>query len=115
MVGNIGRYSNMLPIELRMFVDDSPKDDLDWGLVVYLFENTKSGNIITLGKLSNFFDIDSKLLFDRLNRMNWWVIQYLNSEGYGKTYYTYEISKMAYDFIVKLFELYEKMARNKNE
>ena len=111
----IDKYSNMMPIELRMFLEDSPKDDLDWGLVTYLFENTKSGNIITLGKISNFFDIDRKLLFDRLNRMSWWIRQYLNSEEYGKMYYTYEISEMAADFIVKLIELYEKMARNKNK
>jgi len=112
---NIEKYSKMMPIELRMFIEDSPKDDLDWGLVIYLFENTKSGNIITLGKISNFFDIDRELLFDRLNRMSWWIRQYLNSEGYGKMYYTYEISEMAADFIVKLIELYEKMARNKNK
>ncbi len=113
MVGNIEKYSNMLPIELRMFVGDSPKDDLDWGLIIYLFENTRSGNIITLGKISNFFNVDRELVYDRLNRMNFWVKQYLNSE-YGKIYYTYEITDMANEFIVNLIELLEKMLDKKS-
>jgi hypothetical protein len=102
------RYSNMLPEELKMLVNDAPKDDFDWGLVMYLFENTRSGNIITLGKIRNFFDIDDDLLFDRLDRMSaLWVRQYLNCGWYGRTYYTYEITKIAADFMVKLVELLE--------
>lgn len=52
--GRISKYSNMMPMELIMLVNDVPKDNLEWALVMYLFENTKSGNVITLGKLSNF-------------------------------------------------------------
>jgi len=103
------KYSGMMPVELRMLVDDAPKDDFDWGLIMYLFENTKSGNIITLGKMSNFFDIDNSILFERLNKMSGlWIRQYLNDGGYGRTYYTYEITEIAADFLVKLIELLDK-------
>jgi len=112
----IDKYSSMMPTELRLFMNDSPKDDIDWGLVMYLFENTKSGNIITLGKMSNFFNIDVELLFDRLNRMSGlWVRQYLNSGGYGKTYYTFEITEIANDFIVELIKILEKMIKDKDD
>lgn len=104
----VSKYSNMMPGELKMLVGDAPKDDLDWGLVMYLFENTKSGNIITLGKMSSFFDIDIDVLLGRLDRMKGlWVRQYLNGGEYGRTYYTYEITDIAADFIIKLVELLE--------
>ncbi len=106
----IDKYSGMMPTELRLFMSESPKDDIDWGLIMYLFENTKTGNIITLGKMSSFFDIDRTLLFDRLNRMSGlWIRQYLNSEGYGKTYYTYEMNEIAADFIVELVDYWRKL------
>lgn len=116
MVDMIDKYSNMMPIELRMFVGDSPKDDLDWGVIMYLFVNTKSGNIITLGKMSNFFGIDSTTLFEKLNKMSGlWVRQYFNSGGYGRIYYTYEITEIAADFIIKLIELLEIATKDKDD
>jgi len=103
----VHKYSNMMPMELKMLVDGAPKDNLEWGLVMYLFENTRSGNIVTLGKISNFFDVDINILFKKLNMMDGlWIIQYLNN-GYGRTYYTYEITEIAADFIIKLIELLE--------
>lgn len=115
MTKAIDKYSGMMPTELRLFIGDAPKDDLDWGLVMYLLINTKRGNIITLGKMSSFFDIDRTLLFDRLNIMSGlWVRQYMNSGGYGRTYYTYEITEIATDFIVELIKILEKMIKDKD-
>jgi hypothetical protein len=108
VIDKLRKYADMMPVELRMLVDDAPKDDLDWGLIMYLFENKKSGNVITLGKMSSFFDIDSGVLFEILNKMSvLWVIQYLNGGWYGRTYYTYEITDIAADFMIKLVELLE--------
>lgn len=112
----VNKYNNMMPTELIMLVNDVPNDDLEWALVMYLFENTKSGNIITLGKIGAFFDIDRDIVFDRLNNMSGlWIRQYLNSGGYGKIYYTYEITEIAADFIVKLIELLETKVKDKND
>ena len=47
-------------------------------------------------------------MFEKLNKMSsLWVTQYLNSEGYGKTYYTYEIAEIAVDLMIKLVQLLE--------
>lgn len=108
VLDKLRKYGNMMPAELMMLVNSAPKTDMDWGMVMYLFENTKSGNVITLGKMSDFFNIDRSVLFERLNRMSGlWVRQYLNRSEYGKTYGTYEITEIAADFIVKLIELLE--------
>jgi hypothetical protein len=97
-----------MPAELTMLVNSAPKTDTDWGLIMYLFENTKGGNIITLSKMSSFFGMDRAVLFERLNKMSGlWVRQYLNRSEYGKTYGTYEITEIAADFMVKLVELLE--------
>ena len=102
------KYSGMMPAELMMLVNSAPKTDIDWGLVMYLFENTKVGNVVTLGKMSSFFSIDSDVLSERLNRMSGlWVRHYLNVSEYGKTYGTYELTEIAADFMVKLVELLE--------
>jgi hypothetical protein len=102
------KYSSMMPAELIMLVNGAPKTDMDWGLIMYLFENTKSGNVITLGKMSNFFNVDRDILFERLDRINGlWIRHYLNVSEYGKTYGTYEITEIAADFMVKLIELLE--------
>ncbi len=103
---NIDKYSDMMPIELKMLVNSAPKDDLDWGLVMYLFENTKDGNIITLGKISNFFGVDKDIMFSKLSRMEiLWIRKHTNTGEYGNIYYTYEISDIAAELIVKLVEL----------
>ena len=107
-VDKLQKYSNMMPAELIMLVNGAPKTDMDWGLVMYLFENTKSGNVITLGKMSDFFNVDRDILFERLDRINGlWVRHYLNVSEYGRTYGTYEITEIAADFMVKLVELLE--------
>ncbi len=110
------KYSNMMPKELKMLVNDAPGDDLDWGLIMYIFENSRSGNTITLGKISNFFDIEKDVLLEKLNNMSGlWIIQYLNMSEYGKTYYSYRITEIAADFMIKLVELLETMAKDKND
>jgi hypothetical protein len=105
ILDRINKYSGMMPKELMRLINGAPKNDLEWALIMYLFENTKKGNIITLGKLSNFFDMDDSILFNRLNNMRWWVTQYLNNGEYGGVYYTYEITEIAADFMIKLIEL----------
>lgn len=109
------KYGSMMPAELMMLVNSAPKTDLDWGLIMYLFENTKSGNVITLGKMSNFFCVDIGILSERLNKMSGlWVRQYLHRSEYGKTYGTYELTEIAADFMVKLVELLEIRLKSKD-
>lgn len=108
IMGRINKYSKMMPTELKMLINDAPNDDIGWSIVMYLCRYSGKGNIITLGKISNFFGIDKNIMFEKLNKMSsLWVTQYLNSEGHGKTYYTYEISEIAVDLMIKLVELLE--------
>ena len=107
-MSRINKYSKMMPTELKMLVNDAPNDDIGWSIVMYLCKYSGRGNIITLGKISNFFGIDKNIMFEKLNKMSsLWVTQYLNSEGYGKTYYTYEIAEIAVDLMIKLVQLLE--------
>lgn len=102
------KYGSMMPAELMLLINCAPRAELDWGLVMYLFENTKGGNVVTLGKMSKFFDVDSSVISERLNRMSGlWVKHYLHRSEYGRTYGTYEITEIATDFMVKLVELLE--------
>lgn len=113
----IEEYSEEMPIELKVLLKGAPDDDLGWAIVMYLFRYTATkkdiriqplSNVITLGKISDFFGIDKDIVFERLNKMSsLWVRQYMNSEGYGKTYYTYEINDFAADLMIKLIELLE--------
>lgn len=110
------QYSKMVPIELKVLVNEAPSTDLDWAIIMYLFRHSESGNIITLGKISKFFELDYNIVFERLNKLSsLWVRQYLNTEGYGKTYYTYEITDFACDFMIKLVELLEIAIKDKKE
>ena len=107
-MSRINKYSKMMPTELKMLVNDAPNDDIGWSIVMYLCKYSGRGNIITLGKISNFFGIYKNIMFEKLNKMSsLWVTQYLNSEGYGKTYYTYEIAEIAVDLMIKLVQLLE--------
>lgn len=102
----IKKYSNIIPNDLKFIIRwlDEPKDDLDWAMIVYIFQNTGKG-IITLGKISSFFGIDQKKCFKRLNRLvGFWFSQYLNSRGYGKTYYTYEMNRLSADLLVGMMD-----------
>ncbi len=107
MNDKIEEYNRIMPTELKMLLNNSPKDDLEWALIMYLFENTKKGNIITLKKLSNLFNVDNDILFKKLNGMGkLWVVQQLEGSG-SDTYYTYEITEIGANFLVKLIELLE--------
>ena len=113
--GRINKYSKMMPTELKMLINDAPNGDTEWSIVMYLCRYSGRGNIITLGKISNFFGIDKTIMFEKLNKMSsLWVVQYLNSEGYDKTYYTYEITDIAVDLMIKLVELLE-IPKNKKD
>ncbi len=104
----LDEYTKMMPTELKMLVNDAPNDDLGWAIFMYLFSHSRSGNIITLGKISKFFDLDEKTIFEKLNKMSaLWIRQYVNTEGYGKIYHTYEVTEIAADLMVKLIELLE--------
>lgn len=106
-------YNKMVPIELKMLVKEAPNTDLDWAIIMYLFRYSAKGNVITLGKISKFFELEDKVIFERLNKLSsLWVRQYLNTEGYGKTYYTYEITDIACDLMIKLVELLEIAINN---
>lgn len=107
-------YSKMVPIELKILVKEAPDNDLDWAIVMYLFRHSRKGNIITLGKIRKFFELEDKIIFERLNKLSaLWVRQYLNTEGYGKTYYTYDITDIACDLMIKLIELLEIAMKDK--
>lgn len=110
----LNEYNNMMPLELKMLLNEAPNDDIGWAIFMYLFSHGGKGNIITLGKISKFFDLDEKIIFEKLNKMSaLWIRQYLNTEGYGKTYYTYEVTDISADLMVKLVELLEIATKNK--
>lgn len=112
----IQNYSNMMTKELRIIINDAPNTELEWALVMYLFENTNHRNIITFKKIRDFFDIDKNILFEKLNNLSsLWIRQYMNTSEYGKKYYTYEITNIASDFIIKLIELLEFTIEKKIE
>lgn len=112
----LDEYANMMPVELKMLLDKAPDDDLGWALFMYLLRYSGRGNVITLGKISKFFDLDEKVAFERLNEMSaLWVRQYLNTDGHGKIYYTYEATDISADLMIKLVELLEIATKNKNK
>lgn len=102
----IKEYSNIIPNDLKLIIKmlNEPKDDLDWALVAYIFQNTGKG-VITLGKISSYFGLDKKECFERLNDLaGFWFSQYLNSSGYRKTYYTYEMNELSADSLVSMMD-----------
>lgn len=108
----IDKFSNMYPCELKSLLVYMPKDDIDWALIFYLFRHTSKGNIITLGKISSYFGLDSHDTLKRLDRMYWLVTQYTTYE-YGKGIYIYEISNFGADALLKLIEVLDVKAPQK--
>jgi len=101
----IKKYSSIIPNDLKLIIKmlNEPKDDLDWALIGYIFQNSGKG-IITSGKISSYFGLDQKRCFDRLNRLSgFWFSQYLNSSGY-RTYYTYEMNRLSADLLVGIID-----------
>lgn len=99
----VARYSNMVPGDLKLIIKmlNEPKDDLDWSLVMYVFENSGRG-VITLGKVSSYFSLDQKECYRRLNRLSgFWFSQYLNKSEY-KIYYTFEMNELSADLLVDM-------------
>jgi len=102
----IKKYSDIIPNDLKLIIKmlNEPKDDLDWSLIGYIFQNTGKG-IVTLGKISSYFGLDQKECFNRLNNLaGFWFSQYLNSSGYGKVYYSYEMNRLSADLLVGMID-----------
>lgn len=103
---NIEKYAKLFPNELRYVIDDMPKDDIDWALIIYLLAHSSKNNIITLGKISSYFQLDKDEVEKRLRRMIWLVNIYSNY-GYAKHFTTYQISEFAADVLMKMMETLE--------
>lgn len=103
----IDKYSKQFPYELKCLLESMPRDDTDWALVLYLFEHTSKGNIITLGKISSYFGLEKDNTFERLNRMYWLINQYVTYEYGYKGVYIYQITKFGADALLKFVELLE--------
>ncbi len=114
----IKKYSDIMPRDLKYMIEwlNEPKDDLDWALINYIFQNTGQG-IVTLGKVSSYFSLDQKECFERLNNLaGFWFSQYLNNSGY-KTYYSYEMNKLSADIIISMMDVlaYGSLKRQRNK
>src|SRR3990167_5312570 len=74
----VGQFSDLMPDEIKMIFKDSPRDHIDWALVMYLFRHSKfpygyglifdEKNVITIGKISKWFDLDYDDVYRRLKR-----------------------------------------------
>ena len=84
MSNRLNKYSNFIPSEIKNLIIDAPKDDIDWALIIYLYGNStehygysafykEPRNVITVGKVAKYFDLDYNDVYKRLNRMVWWV------------------------------------------
>lgn len=98
----------------KCIFEDAPKDDIDWALVLYLFRHSKpeygpiykEKNVITIGKISTYFDLAYDDVEKRLRRMIWWVNVwcvhcYINSIN------TCNISEFGRLAIIKTLEIFE--------
>lgn len=112
----IKEYSDIIPDDLKSIIKwlNEPKDDLDWALIGYIFQNTGKG-VITLGKISTYFRLDQKKCFERLNDLaGFWFSQYINNSGYGRMYYTYKMNDLSADLLIGMMDtlaygFYKKM------
>lgn len=105
----IQEYSKEFPIELKFLIQNLPKDDIDWSLLMYLFRYTSKGNIITSEKICKFFGINKKVVEKRLNKMNWLIRQYVNfgPYEYSKPFFTYEITEIGAVALIKFIEIFK--------
>lgn len=109
-MNNIEKYSSLFPYELKSVIEYMPKDEIDWALIMYLFRHTNKGNVITLGKISSYFQLDKEDVLNRIYRMTWLINQCINL-GYPKTFITCELSNFGADILVKLVETLEVKPR----
>lgn len=109
----VEQFSNLMPGEIKMIFKDSPRDHIDWALVMYLFKHSKfpygygiifeEKNIITIGKISKWFDLDYEDVYQRLDRMKLWV-SVGTIHGYYKPFDVCYITKIGIDMIIKTME-----------
>ena len=81
MNNKVKDYNDKIIAEQKEIFETSPKDDIDWALILYLFKHStpqygslfKEKNVITVGKLSKYFDLNYDDVYKRLRRMLLWV------------------------------------------
>lgn len=109
----VGQFSDLMPDEIKMIFKDSPRDHIDWALVMYLFRHSKfpygyglifdEKNVITIGKISKWFDLDYDDVYRRLNRMKLWV-SVGTVYGYYRPFNVCYITKIGIDTIMGTME-----------
>ena len=109
----VEQFGNLIPGEIKMIFEDSPKDHIDWALVMYLFKHSKfpygyglifdEKNVITIGKISKWFDLDYDDVYRRLDRMKLWV-SVGTIYGYYKPFNVCYITKIGIDTIMRTME-----------
>lgn len=114
----INEYNNFIPNEIKNVIETAPINDIDWALLMYLFRHSKpvygvlfeEKNVITIGKISKWFDLDYDDVYNRLNRMLYWVI--VNDVcGYHKPFNVCYITQIGVDTMMNLIKVFE--AKNK--
>ncbi len=114
-MNKIEKYSSEIPTELKMILEDAPRDDIDWALIIYLFRHStvhyrniifEEKNIITVGKVAAWFDLNYDDVYKRLRRMIWWV-SVSTVYGYRKPFSICSITQIAVDSIMKMIEIFE--------
>lgn len=114
MNNKVKEYNDKIFAEQRTIFENSPKDDIDWALILYLFEHStpqhgslfEEKNVITVGKVSKYFDLNYDDVHKRLRRMLLWV----NLEtvyGYYKPFRVCSITAIGVKTIMKTLEVFE--------
>jgi len=109
-------YSKKIPFELKMVFKDAPQDDIDWALVMYLFRHSncdyidngllfEEKNVITVGKIAAYFNLEYNDVYKRLRRMIWWV-SVGTVYGYRKPFSVCNITIMGVNTIIKIIETF---------
>lgn len=116
MNNKVKKYNDEMIVEQKAIFKTSPKDDIDWALIMYLFEHSipthqygclfEETNVITVGKISKYFDLDYDDVYERLRRMLWWV--HLETVyGYYKPFSVCSITIIGVKTIMKTLEVFE--------
>ena len=111
-MSKIKEYTNTFPDELKCVFIDSPQDDIDWALVMYLFRHSsvrkssflfEEKNVITVGKITKFFNLEYNDVYRRLQRMIWWI-DISTVYGYYKPINVCSITQVGADIIMSMTE-----------
>lgn len=108
----LDQFNKLIPNEIKMIFEDAPKDYIDWALVMYLFKHSKfqnkygvifdERNVITVGKISKWFNFDSMDILQKLNRMTLWVSVIY---GYYKPFNVCYITRIGVDMILNTMNM----------